>query len=191
MPAAQSSAPENAFSIMGLYIGQSVADSSAVLSETDFKPLNETRRRSGKAAIVPAPARRFDTDRGDRLTLKIGELENSFGSGRLIAIDYAPVGPDESLRLESRLKTQMGAPLAAYNLGDEDRLYVWERPAPEQSRDFGSLMTISLKTGDAPVLSVNQFSRSESFAASAGSALRAARAPRKSAGFSSPSGPVD
>lgn len=172
---------DNGLQILGLHIGQADAGISDILFENGFTPKLQTQNTRRKAGSDRFPDQQFETPRGDRLSLKLGAPEDKTGPARIVSIHYAPMGRDAGLALEKRLRGQFGAPAARYAMENESHLYVWERPAPVQSREFGPLMSVSLKTGETPKLSMSQFSRPAAFATSSAEAAPKRAAPAKRA----------
>ena len=186
---AQPSQP--ALTVLGLYVGQPESEISTLLKASEFTPVTDKTRNRKSASEGIKAVHRFETPEGDRIRLNIAERKNSFGSGRIVGLRYEPARKDDGVALEARLISEFGAPQAVYTLEGDERLYAWERPAPEQSRDFGPLMSISLQTGDAPSLTINQFSRS-GFAVPASASRRAAGTGKAAVNRSnSLAGPVD
>lgn len=156
-------------------MGQSDAAIADILLKNGFTPREATQNPRSKTRSNRYSHQQFETPGGDKLDVQIGTPDNNTGPGQIVSIHYAPASEDDGLALEKRLRTQFGAPLARYSLENETQLFVWERPAPVQSREFGPLMNISLRTGKSPKLSINQFNRP----AGAGGVTPAA--PRKAA----------
>lgn len=172
--AQNSKADPEPLTVLGLYIGQSESESFRALGATEFKRADAGKRRSAGLTDADRRTESFETEQGDRLRVKLAGLNTGARAGRVVGIDYEPARADDGLALEARLKTKFGGPAVTYDLQGESRLYVWERPAPAQTKDFGPLLTVSLTTGDAPSLTMSQFSRPAKAASAAAPASRAA-----------------
>lgn len=190
-PQAYASQDDGPLRVLGLSVGQSAADIAPALSETPFKPA-EREARKEKTRSASLKQSRFVTDAGDALVFDIASRNGGFTQGRIIGLNYAPVRADDGIALEKKLRAKFGKPLVGYALGNDSHLYVWEQPAPEQSRDFGALLTVSLETGETPVLKISQFSRPAALSGTVAAPVRRA-AGRKPAGAAKEgfAGPVD
>ena len=190
-PAAISSEDEAPLTVLGLSIGQSAADILPALSKTDFKPAQKNARK-GRSSSAKLKQFGYETATGDKVVFEIAARQGGFDAGLIIGLNYAPARPDEAIALERKLRAKLGKPLANFSLAGDSRLYVWERPAPQQSRDFGPLMSVSLETGDSPALKINQFSRADIVAGVKKQPSRFAAAPKRGARAPAAAfGPVD
>lgn len=140
--------------VLGIHIGMERAAAEQTLrsrAEEDAsfeRDEAQERRRQDISAQnnIAAPLRYALRDEG-ALTL---EFTPSIQDPKVQSIDYQMSNdPDLAARIERQIMTQFGAPASVYRLAGEQSLKVWEIVAPEQSKDFGPLISIALTTYDA------------------------------------------
>ena len=158
MPVSALAKDDGPLTVMGLSVGQNAVDIAGALSKTDFKAA-DARPRKGRRESAKRQQLRYETEAGDKISFEIAARQGAFTEGHIIGLNYTSSIADDAIVLERKLRTKFGKPLASFKLTGESHLYVWEQPAPKQSRDFGPLLSVSLKTGDAPALKISQFSR--------------------------------